>query len=101
MGGKNTAGTLMGWWEKENCVYARTTDKALPYLMVSHPDSIRSTSAKPLCPKMPSGCVWVSNEWSAWSETESLAMPRNGCPLLLSGGDHAIVTREQRQPDIP
>lgn len=101
MEGKNTAGTLMGWWEKENCVYARTTDKALPYLMVSHPDSIRSTSAKPLCPKMPSGCVWVSNEWSAWSETESLAMPRNGCPLPLSEGDHAIVTIEQRQPDIP
>ena len=49
------------------------------------------------------GRVWyrVGNEWSAWSETESLAMQRNGCPLPLSGGDHEIVTIEQRQPDIP
>lgn len=69
--------------------------------MVSHPDSIRSTSAKPLCPKMPAGCVWVRNEWSAWSETKSLAMQRNGWPLPLSGDDHEIVTIEQRQPDIP
>ena len=34
------------------------------------------------------GRVWygVGNEWSAWSETESLAMQRNGWPLPLSGG---------------
>lgn len=31
--GKNTAGTLMGRWEKENCVNAKMTDKALPYLV--------------------------------------------------------------------
>ena len=31
--GKNTAGTLIGRWEKENCVNAKMTDKALPYLV--------------------------------------------------------------------
>ena len=72
---------------------------ALPYSIT--PGQHTEHISKAVVPKMPAGCVWVRNEWSAWSETKSLAMQRNGCPLPLSEGDHEIVTIEQRQPDIP
>lgn len=76
--------------------------KASPYLVQSTPCQHTEHISVAVVPQ-DAGRVWygVGNEWSVWSETESLAMQRNGCPLPLSGGDHAIVTREQRQPDIP
>lgn len=80
----------------------KNDDKASPYLVQSTPCQHTEHISAAVVPQ-DAGRVWhgVGNEWSAWSETESLAMQRNGCPLPLSGGDHAIVTREQRQPDIP
>lgn len=75
---RNNRPQNLRWLTKlENALNNPITRKKIEY---------RSTSAKPLCPKMPAGCVWVSNEWSAWSETKSLAMQRNGWPLPLSGG---------------
>lgn len=64
--GKNTAGTLMGRWEKENCVNAKMTDKAPPYLVQSTPCQHTEHINAAVVPQ-DAGLVWhgVSNEWSA------------------------------------
>ena len=46
------AGTLMGWWEKENCVYAETMHKAPPYLLKNSPQRQSERISETVAPRL-------------------------------------------------
>lgn len=60
----DTAATLIGWWEKENCVNAKTIP-GLCLTLLSPTYWQTEYISEAVVPWMTAGRAWVSNEWSA------------------------------------